>query len=1009
VISNKKSEIPKVASELLHNPRSFLRSVLIIVAYLLAFVILDLITRQFEVLQGVVAWYPPAGLTYALLLVFGVRYTPAVTIALFLSNIFIYHFSQPAYLLFLLALIISLIYSAAAWFLRHRIHLDWQLRKLRDVVWFVFTTVLVSAILAILSVLSSAFNGNISQNDIFRAIFDWWIGETVGVLTVTPFMLIFVIPTLKRFIDGQPIRFPAGWSLSRRTLPIIIQWVSLAFILYWVFGAPVPEEFRPLFLITLPLIWIALDRGLRGVSAAILLLNTGVVLAVWLFQFAIAQLGALELLMIISCIVGLLMGAVVTDRKQGEQEIVSLSKFPSENPNPVLRLSRDGIVIYANTAGSKLMGIWGFVEGGTAPQLWCDLVAQALANKENKTIDIEADGKVYAMSVTPIPEADYVNLYARDVTERKQAEDELIVTNKELLYQNEEKEKRAAELTKSKEFLDEAGRLARIGSWEIDIKNNELSWSDIVYQIHEIESDYKPTVESAINFYAPEAIPVISEAVNQAIKEGKSYDIDLQLITAKHNRVWVRAIGQAYRVNGEIVKIGGVFQDINERKVAEQELVVANKELIFQNEEKEKRASELVLANQELLFQNEEKEKRAAELVLANQELLFQNEEKEKRAAELIVANQEIIHRLQNIRALSAIDQAITGSFDLSLTLNVILDQVKTQLNVDAAVVLLFNPQAQVLEFAAGTGFRGKEIEHSRLHLGEGYSGRAALERRTVSAINLLEKDTQFIRAPLLADEGFATYSGTPLIAKGQVNGVLEVYHRSPFAPDENWLEFFKVLAGQTAIAVDSASLFTELKRSNAQLFMAYDSTIEGWSHALDLRDKETEGHTERVTEMTMKLAKAAGITQEELVNVRRGALLHDIGKMGVPDHILLKPGKLTDEERVAMRKHPTFAFELLSPIAYLQPAIDIPYCHHEKWDGSGYPRGLKGEQIPLVARLFSIVDVWDALLSDRPYRQGWPKEKVIEHIKSLSGIDFDPKVVELFLKVINEDSKGAG
>jgi putative nucleotidyltransferase with HDIG domain len=279
----------------------------------------------------------------------------------------------------------------------------------------------------------------------------------------------------------------------------------------------------------------------------------------------------------------------------------------------------------------------------------------------------------------------------------------------------------------------------------------------------------------------------------------------------------------------------------------------------------------------------------------------------------------------------------------------------------------------------------------------------------TVSVTDLLENSTQFDRATLLADEGFATYFGTPLIAKGQVNGVLEVFHRSPFAPDENWLEFFKILAGQAAIAVDSTSLFTELKQSNTQLFAAYDSTIEGWSHALDLRDKETEGHTQRVTEMALKLARAAGITEEELAHVRRGALLHDIGKMGIPDRILLKPGKLTDEEWIVMRKHPSFAFELLSPIAYLRPALDIPYCHHEKWDGSGYPRGLKGEQIPLTARLFAIIDVWDALRSDRPYRQGWSKEKVIEHIKSLSGTHFEPKAVELFLNITNEDEKNAG
>lgn len=196
------------------------------------------------------------------------------------------------------------------------------------------------------------------------------------------------------------------------------------------------------------------------------------------------------------------------------------------------------------------------------------------------------------------------------------------------------------------------------------------------------------------------------------------------------------------------------------------------------------------------------------------------------------------------------------------------------------------------------------------------------------------------------------------------------------------------------------------LRQRERDLLQAYDTTIEGWSHALDLRDKETEGHTLCVTEMTIKLARAAGINGEELVHVRRGALLHDIGKMGVPDNILLKPDKLTDEEWVAMRKHPIFAFELLSPIAYLRPALDIPYCHHEKWDGSGYPRGQKGEQIPLAARLFAIVDVWDALRSDRPYRQGWSKEKVIEHIKSLSGTHFDPKAVELFLNMMNEHKK---
>ncbi len=188
------------------------------------------------------------------------------------------------------------------------------------------------------------------------------------------------------------------------------------------------------------------------------------------------------------------------------------------------------------------------------------------------------------------------------------------------------------------------------------------------------------------------------------------------------------------------------------------------------------------------------------------------------------------------------------------------------------------------------------------------------------------------------------------------------------------------------------------LEAAHSELGQTYDATMEGWVHALDLRDKETEGHTQRVTQMTVQLAQAAGISGEELIHIRRGALLHDIGKLGIPDAILLKPGKLTEEEWAIMRRHPVYAYEWLSPIAYLRPALEIPYSHHEKWDGTGYPLGLKGEEIPLAARLFAIIDVWDALRSDRPYRAGWPEEKVQEYIRANSGIHFDPWVVDLWL-----------
>jgi len=192
-----------------------------------------------------------------------------------------------------------------------------------------------------------------------------------------------------------------------------------------------------------------------------------------------------------------------------------------------------------------------------------------------------------------------------------------------------------------------------------------------------------------------------------------------------------------------------------------------------------------------------------------------------------------------------------------------------------------------------------------------------------------------------------------------------------------------------------------KLREANTQLLSAYEATIEGWSHALDLRDQETEGHSQRVTELTLKLAKILGMSDDEIMHIRRGALLHDMGKIGIPDSILHKPAALTDEEWVVMRKHPQFVYDMLYSVEYLRPALNIPYCHHEKWDGTGYPRGLKGEQIPLAARLFAVVDVWDALTSDRPYRPAWSQEDALIFIREQSGSHFDPQVVDLFFKVI--------
>jgi PAS domain S-box-containing protein len=359
-----------------------------------------------------------------------------------------------------------------------------------------------------------------------------------------------------------------------------------------------------------------------------------------------------------------------------------------------------------------------------------------------------------------------------------------------------------------------------------------------------------------------------------------------------------------------------------------------------------------------------------------------------------------IRRQIDYLTALQDIDRTIASAFDMRPSLNILISKAVSLLEVDAAAILLINLTMNSLEFVAGDGFRTDAIKASNVKLGESHAGRAAMERRIVKIPNPKNEQDNLFFTDFLKGEDFVSYHGVPLIVTGKAIGVLEVFQRSLIKRDQEWLDFLNALAGQAAVAISSAQLFDNLQQSNSELIQAYDATIEGWSRALDLRDKETEGHSQRVTEGAVKLARAFGLSEAELVQVRWGALLHDIGKMGVSDGILHKPGALTDEEWVVMRLHPTFAYELLAPIHYLRLALDIPYCHHEKWDGTGYPRRLKGEQIPLMARIFAVVDVWDALTSDRPYRSAWAEEKVREHILAESGTHFDPQVADVFMQM---------
>jgi HD-GYP domain-containing protein (c-di-GMP phosphodiesterase class II) len=419
--------------------------------------------------------------------------------------------------------------------------------------------------------------------------------------------------------------------------------------------------------------------------------------------------------------------------------------------------------------------------------------------------------------------------------------------------------------------------------------------------------------------------------------------------------------------------LGAKQQEITERKIAEVNLKKAHDELEHRVEERTVELSKTIDTLEEQVT--------------------------ERQRAEEIIQLQ-----LSRLNVLHSIETAINSSLDLHFTLEHLINQVITQLNVDASTILLLNNDTQVLEYVVSKGFRSNALKYTRLKMGESNAGLSARERRIVSIPDLTQEPEGFEQSKLFNEENFISYFAVTLVAKGQLLGVLELFHRNFLGSDSEWLEFLKTIASQAANAIDNAVLFDRLQKSNLNLTLAYDTTIEGWSHAMDMRDSETEGHSRRVTEVTVRIAQKFGIADEELVHIRRGALLHDLGKIGIPDSILLKPGKLTDEEWKIMKHHPEYAYALLHKIDYLKPALDIPYFHHEKWDGTGYPKGLKGMEIPLAARIFAVVDVWDALRADRPYRSAWPKEKVLEHIRSDAGTHFDPTVVETFLKLSEID-----
>ena len=364
---------------------------------------------------------------------------------------------------------------------------------------------------------------------------------------------------------------------------------------------------------------------------------------------------------------------------------------------------------------------------------------------------------------------------------------------------------------------------------------------------------------------------------------------------------------------------------------------------------------------------------------------------------------EEIERRNRRLTRLVELSVNLNSTLDLDALLQLVTATASELLECEAASILLYDEKQARLFFAAATGSDPKKLAEIPVPLDTSLAGTIFRENRPVVRNDAGQDAGHYSLVSEHVNFHVRSLVGVPMLIKERVIGVLEAVNKREGLFGEQDEAILSVTASHAAIAIGNAQLFREVERSNADLRLAYDATIAGWSRALDLRDHDTEGHTQRVADMTVRLARAFGLGEQAIVQIRRGALLHDMGKLGVPDAILLKPGRLTKAERTVMLRHPQYAYEMLSPIAYLSLALDIPRCHHEKWDGSGYPRGLAGEEIPLAARLFAVVDVWDALSNNRPYRKQWPQEKTLEYIRRQSGKHFDPRVVEVFLRLMRE------
>jgi HD-GYP domain-containing protein (c-di-GMP phosphodiesterase class II) len=678
------------------------------------------------------------------------------------------------------------------------------------------------------------------------------------------------------------------------------------------------------------------------------------------------------------------MDTLHTPKKNGRfaEKAENLDSFAAESPYPCLRTRRDGTLVSANPAAEKIVRGWKWLPGKICPNRSLQKDIRSAYNAEERLeIEISVQNSTYMLTLKPVSGEGLVDLYGYDLTSRKKTEVAAQLRQARLEswfhilqyktlnlqiwldYALDE----AIKLTRSKigyiYFYDEARKEFVLNSWSRKVmeacsiteprttyKLEQTGfWGEVVRQSHPIILN---------DFHAPHPL-------KKGYPEGHSPLDKFMSIPVYQEGAIVAVVGVANKET-----------DYDETDIQQLQWLMA---AVWKVVDEKKIEEAQMRQMQELRQRNEE---------LAQLSLLTERQ-------------------VQRLTSLHTIDTAmiLAGGYHHQTALEILLKQATQHLKIDAAAILGCGPNAQTFEYRVTTGFRLPPPPRVQLALENGCARRAALERRLLIVPDLATEPAAQPELTRLSRESFVTYLCLPLVARGQLQGLLELYHREPYELEPEALEYLEKLIGQAAAAIEGAATFEQLQRSNLDLSLAYDSTLEGWAHAVEVHEHETEGHTRRLANLTVKLAETLGMTKEELVQIYRGALLHDIGMISVPDEILHKSGPLSAEEQESMQKHPQAAYEMLAPIPFLKQALDIPYCHHEKWDGSGYPRGLKGPSIPLAARIFAIVDGWEALVFPNAHRSALPRDQALELIVEQAGKHFDPEIVEAFQKLAANDN----